>query len=256
MVDYISYQMGNEWIEVKGLTDTQYTIEGLEPGTDYMVEVQAYNDKSKTKWSEPTYFTTTTGVDVSVSAAGYATLYYSNLNLVVPEGVEASAITVEDGSMVKSQVYASGDIIPQGTGVLIQADENDYIFDVTSEEGTEATVKMLRGSDNEEETTGGDIYLMLSLNANSDPESVGFYYGADNGAPFINGAHKAFLRVKKESDGSNADFYLLFNEADGIDNAAIDTENGNEVYTISGMRVNGQLKKGVYIMDGKKVIIK
>ena len=255
MVDYISYQMGNEWIEVNGLTDTQYMIEGLEPGTDYMVEVQAYNDKSKTDWSEPTYFTTTTGVDVSVSAAGYATLYYSNLNLVVPEGVEASAITVEDGSMVKSQVYASGDIIPQGTGVLIQADENDYIFDVTSEEGTEATVNMLRGSDNEEETTGGDIYLMLSLNANSDPESVGFYYGADNGAPFINGAHKAYLALTEEQAAGVK--YLWFNTT-SINSIETLENNSKDVFTITGMHVNkhANLPKGFYIVGGKKVVVK
>ena len=257
MVDYISYEKEGdepaEWIEVNGLTDTQYTIEGLEPGTDYMVEVQAYNEKDVTEWSNPTYFTT--GVDVSVSAAGYATLYYSNLNLVVPDGVEASAITVEDGSMVKSQVYASGDIIPQGTGVLIQADENDYIFDVTSEEGTEATDNMLRGSDKAEETTGGDIYLMLSLNANSDPESVGFYYGADNGAPFINGAHKAYLALTEEQSAGVK--YLWFNTT-SINNIETVENNSKDVFTVTGMHVNkqGNLPKGFYIVGGKKVVVK
>ena len=38
-VDYISYETPGEepapWIEVNGLTDPNYTIEGLEPGTDY-----------------------------------------------------------------------------------------------------------------------------------------------------------------------------------------------------------------------------
>ena len=190
-----------------------------------------------------------------MSAAGYATLYYSNLNLVVPEGVEASAITVEDGSMVKSQVYASGDIIPQGTGVLIQADENDYIFDVTSEEGTEATVNMLRGSDNEEETTGGDIYLMLSLNANSDPESVGFYYGADNGAPFINGAHKAYLALTEEQAAGVK--YLWFNTT-SINSIETLENNSKDVFTITGMHVNkhANLPKGFYIVGGKKVVVK
>ena len=145
-VDYVSYTTPGaepaEWIEVKGLSDPNYTIEGLEPGTDYVVEVQAYNERGETSWTDPTYFTTI--INVSVSAAGYATLYYGDKNLVVPEGVEAFAITVEGSSMTKSQVYAAGDVIPQGTGVLLQASKGDYIFDVTTDEGTAATDNMLR----------------------------------------------------------------------------------------------------------------
>ena len=255
-VDYLSYEEDfGEWIEVDGISKPNYTIEGLEPGTDYVVEVQAFNEKSKTEWTEPTYFTTLSSVNVSVSAADYATLYYGNVNLVVPEGVEASAITVEDGSMVKSQIYATGDVIPQGTGVLIQASEGDYVFEVTSEEGTVASDNMLRGSDEEEETTGGDIYLMLSLNANSDPESVGFYYGADNGAPFINGAHKAYLALTEEQAAGVK--YLWFNTT-SINSIETLENNSKDVFTITGMHVNkhANLPKGFYIVGGKKVVVK
>ena len=256
-VDYISYDKEGdepaEWIEVNGLTETNYTIEGLEPGTEYMVEVQAYNEKSTTEWSEPTYFTT--GIDVSVSAAGYATLYYGDKNLVVPEGVEASAITVEGGSMTKSQVYATGDIIPQGTGVLLQASEGDYVFGVTAEEGTAPTDNMLRGSDEEEETTGGDIYLMLSLNEKSDPASVGFYYGADGGAAFTNGAHKAYLALTTEQAAGAKRVWF---DTTGISSIKTVENNSQDVYTVTGVQVNksSNMPKGIYIVGGKKVVVK
>ena len=256
-VDYLSYEKPGdepaEWIEVTGLTDPNYTIEGLEPGTDYIVEVQAYNEKGTTEWTKPTYFTT--GIDVSVSAAGYATLYYGDKNLVVPEGVEASAITVEGGSMTQSQVYTAGDIIPQGTGVLLQASEGDYVFGVTAEEGTAASDNMLRGSDEEEETSGGDIYLMLSLNEKSDPKSVGFYYGADKGAPFVNGAHKAYLALTtKQAAGAK---YVWFNTT-GISRLKAVENNSADVYTVTGVQVNksSAKPKGVYIVGGKKIVVR
>ena len=255
-VDYLSYEEDlGEWIEVNGLTDPNYTIEGLEPGTDYVVEVQAYNEKGETEWSAPTYFTTLSGIDVNVSAAGYATLYYGDKNLVVPEGVEASAITMESGSITQTQVYAAGDIIPMGTGVLLQASEGDYVFGVTTEEGTAASANMLRGSDEEELTTGGDIYYKLSLNANSDPESVGFYYGAEGGAAFTNGAHKAYLALPAEqAAGANYVWY----DVTGISGVKAVENNGKDAYTVTGIRVNksSDMPKGIYIVGGKKVVVK
>ena len=253
-VDYLSYEEDlGEWIEVNGLTDPNYTIEGLEPGTDYVVEVQAYNEKGETEWSAPTYFTT--GIDVNVSAAAYATLYYGDKNLVVPEGVEASAITVESGSITQAQVYASGDIIPMGTGVLLKASEGDYVFDVTTEEGTAASANMLRGSDEEELTTGGVIYYKLSLNANRDPKSVGFYYGAEGGAAFTNGAHKAYLALPAEqAAGANYVWY----DVTGISSVKAVENNGKDAYTVTGIRVNksSDMPKGIYIVGGKKVVVK
>ena len=255
-VDYISYEKRGdeyvEWTEVNGLTSPNYTIEGLEPGTDYIVEVQAYTEKGETEWTEPAHFTT--GIGVSVSAAGYATLYYGNKNLVVPEGVEASAITVEGRSITKSQIYASGDIIPQGTGVLLQAQEGDYVFGVTPEEGTEVADNMLRGSDEAEETTGGDIYYMLSLNANSDPGSVGFYYGAADGAPFTNGAHKAYLALTTEQA---ARANRVWFDTTGIGNVEAAKNNSTDVYTVTGVQVNklSRLPKGIYIVGGKNIVV-
>ena len=257
-VDYISYEKPGdepaEWIEVNGLTSPNYTIEGLEPDTQYMVEVQAYTEKGETEWTEPTFFTTLSGIDVSVGNTGYTTLYYSDTNLIVPEGVEASAITVESSSMTKSKVYASGKIIPKGTGVLIQAAKGDYNFRATSEEGEAAANNMLRGSDKAEETTGGDIYLMLSLNAKKDPNSVGFYYGKPNGAPFTNGAHKAYLALTKEEAAGAKYVWFDTTDINGIEAA----ESSADIYTATGVRVGkrSDLPKGIYIVGGKKVVLK
>ena len=74
-VDYLSYEKQGdepaEWIEVSGLTDPNYTIEGLERGTDYIVEVQAYTEKGETEWTTPTNFTTTNnGITTGIKAVG------------------------------------------------------------------------------------------------------------------------------------------------------------------------------------------
>lgn len=62
-VDYISYEPVGYTppvqMEIDGLTEPSFTIPGLKPGTEYVVEVQAYNEMGKTKWTPVTHFTTT-----------------------------------------------------------------------------------------------------------------------------------------------------------------------------------------------------
>ena len=59
-VDYISYEpAGYVQIEIDALTEPSFTIPGLKPGTEYVVEVQAYNEMGETKWIPITHFTTT-----------------------------------------------------------------------------------------------------------------------------------------------------------------------------------------------------
>ena len=260
LVDDIAYNVPGdepaEWIYVNDLSETEYIIEDLTPATDYEVQVQAFNLEKQSDWTKSTLFTTP--IVVNVSAAGYATLYYGERNLVVPENMEAHTITVEDGNMTMSHTYAAGDIIPQGTGVLLQAEQGEYEFAVTTDEG-ETAENMLRGSDEAEETTGGDIYLMLSLNENGDPSTVGFYYGAgcSNGEAFINGAHKAYLALTAEQ-AAGVNCFLFDGIASGISNIENTTPVSEDIYTVSGVRVNkqAQLPKGIYVVGGKKVVVK
>lgn len=62
-VDYISYVKEGvepaEPIEINALTEPSYTIPGLKPNTEYVVEVQAYNEMGETDWTPVTHFTTT-----------------------------------------------------------------------------------------------------------------------------------------------------------------------------------------------------
>ena len=51
------------------------------------------------------------------------------------------------------------------------------------------------------------------------------------------------------------DGILVDNEATAITGAKMNAQQEN-VYSLSGQKINNQLKKGIYIINGKKVVIK
>ena len=220
-------------------------------GTKEKAAPKNRKDCTITPYSLPTY------IKSKISDLNYSTLYYGNENLVVPPYVTATAYSVNGNKLQAVKTYNTGDVIPAGTGVVLYSEKgNTYKFDITNASGELAIGNMLRGSDEAATTTDGDRYYMLSLNAASDPTSVGFYYARANGAAFTNGAHKAYLALPAAQAKA---FSYLFNETDGISTIPNDkAETANGIwYTIDGKRLNGQpTKKGIYIVDGKKVVIR
>ena len=60
VVDNIKYAAIGEWTEVNGVTEHPVALEGLTPGTDYNVQVQAvYDDGSTSEWVSGQFTTTT-----------------------------------------------------------------------------------------------------------------------------------------------------------------------------------------------------
>ena len=197
----------------------------------------------------------------------YGTLYYSDKNLVVPEGLTAYTYIVTDGTLSESKTYETGAVIPAATGVVVKTANNSltenasFDFTVTAESGEVDNNNMLHGTDEAAMTNAGDgnwKYYALSLNSSNTAGTVGFYFrkGCPNGQAFQNGAHKAYLAVPvAQAKGMSG--FAFGSETDGIgqiENAELTMENAT-IYNLTGQKVNNT-QKGVYIVNGKKVVIK
>lgn len=191
----------------------------------------------------------------------YSTLYYGQKNLKIPAGITASGVSVNGKSLVMGPVLAKDDVIAKGNAVLLTADAyGDYEFTVVADTEVDANISwdanLLRGNDEEATTKGGDVYYQLSLNATHDANSIGFYWGAADGGAFNNKAHRAYLVVPAEQAKGITGF-TFGDMTDGIrqiENGQLTIENA-EIYNLSGQRVN-KAQKGIYIVNGKKVVMK
>lgn len=216
-------------------------------------------------------------ITVSIGSTGYATLYYSDKNLTVPEGVEACTYTIIDGELMESWIYEQDEVIPQGTAVVLLdlaelgdgETKHDYAFTVTTEQGLEDPDNLLMGFDDDAQTVGPDgategyKFYMLSLDKNSTPGSVGFYYAKNcpHGEAFMSKAHKAYLPV--DVTAASGKSFFLFGDAqsettdiDNVQSSKFKAESA-DIYDLSGRKMGGgKLQPGIYIMNGRKVVVK
>ena len=196
-------------------------------------------------------------LDVVVTDAGYATLYYADGALEVPEGVKA--YTVHEKSATKVELVAVDGTIPAGEPVLLEAAEGTYVFTVT----TAATVakdadNRLRGADADGNMTaesGVNFYKF----AKDTQTGVGFYLGVADGSAFNVGStgkkyNKAYLTLPKSAGAS----IRLFGDDDDMATGikAVEGKAQQAVrHNLAGRRVDASYK-GIVIVGGKKVMSK
>ena len=198
---------------------------------------------------------------ISVSDAGYAT-YFTDQAWVVAENMKAGIVTgVENNYLTIDWKYAAGSVVPANTAVLIQADAKEYVCEVSNSEEEAPANNLLKGSTTAA-TTEGENCLFYKLSYDNGGKNLGFYWAAENGAAFQNEANKAYLALTTTVAKNVRGFGL---EGDGTTGIG-QVENGEalvNVYTIDGIIVRKQvkesqalngLKKGIYIVNGKKVI--
>lgn len=190
----------------------------------------------------------------TITAAGYAT--WSNGEKCTVSGAEAIYVVDADNtSTVHLTEKDASTVWPENEGMILKGSNGDVITINAVAYGTSASTigtNYLVGSGNSSTTpaTGANYYVFSWDEIN--PATVGFYK-AEGGTL---GAHKAYLNLGRDS--FNAREFLGFtfddNEATGISNLT-PVFNEGAVYDMQGRKV-AQPTKGLYIINGKKVVIK
>ena len=234
-------KVGNKVI-VLGVLTKYYDIVELANG-NYIVEF----------WGEQA----PTDVTLNVDETGYATLYYSDRALIVPANTKATTYKVVTNNLVVSKEYKENDVIPAGEAVVISATAGNYTFKAADATAEKDNDNMLLGTDEEKAIADDANSYFYKLSLDNNGKNAGFYWGAENGVAFTNGAHKAYLKVSK-NQANGAKFFSLGGngETTGID--AIESEKANAnapIFNLSGQRVDNSYK-GIVIKNGKKFMKK
>lgn len=194
--------------------------------------------------------------NVTVSSAEWATMYLGYA-VYVPENVNVYAVTgVENGYVTKSQLEG---VIPANTGVLLN-NAGTYTFKkAIATEFANVEGNLMNGSV-EDTYVEGTAYVL----ANHTEAGVGMYKaelnkdaeGNEGTTHFLNNAGKAYLVLPAASE-TVAFYGLDWDGTTGIEN--VEVENADAVkgiYDLTGRKIDTITKAGIYIINGKKTLVR
>lgn len=196
----------------------------------------------------------------TITPARYGT-YYTEDAFVMPEGVTGYTITEKNReSLTLNAAYPANEVVPAKTALLLKATETPatnqvFTYTIVNSDKVAPAENLLHGSVEATEThvEGATAYYKLA----QGEDGLGFYWANANGTAFTNGANKAYLAVK--GNFSQMRGFSFESMTTGINNVVANTNNSKNavIYDLNGRRVNSlNAAKGVYIVNGKKIIVK
>lgn len=194
-----------------------------------------------------------TAVSKTITAAGWAT-YCSPYPLDFSEGIEnltdvyiitgSQTPGAESGYVAKTSV--NGGTVPANTGLLIKGSAGTVTIPVAASSSTNVSANKLVGVTTNTTIDANTGYVLMAS------PSLGFY---KNSKAFTVGANTAYLPADFAGI-SGARFFSLFNDdVTGINAVSGEGLVNGSVFDLQGRRV-AQPQKGLYIVNGKKVVIK
>lgn len=267
--------------------NTQWTISVLPDGNVELRNVTEnsryikYNGKtdfraytSSRGYSVQLYKKVTVPSSLTLRAKGDDSNYYATFSstedVVFDNDVTVSTVSVANGALqvkpLEKGTYSvssldrmqveDGYYVPANTGVLLTtpvtsttcyaplAKQNVTVDDTNllvavSEDG------VLKGED-------GYKYYKLAYDNSTNRTGLGFFWGAANGAPFKVVAGLAYLAVP-DAVAASVKSGLQFPDPAGVVVVKA-SETDGKIYTLSGQQIDKIKGRGVYIINGKKVV--
>lgn len=187
-----------------------------------------------------------TAEPVAVSAVKFAT-YVPTFNVVVPADAKVYTAKVNEAksAVVLTEVPA-GSVIAKGTPVLVGAEEGSYTFAASADEATTVADNDLKAAADDTKGDGATIYALVE----QDGKAVF--------APLKEGVAVSLGHAYLELPAASATrFYSIQfgGETTGINEVNAAAKADGAYYTLQGVKTS-KAAKGIYIHNGKKVVIK
>ena len=193
---------------------------------------------------------------------GLTTFYNKNYGYELPGSITAYAVTAteKDQPVSITEAFKSGLYIQQGTALLLKGTPGTKLYLPTRSVATATFngTNLLEGGRTADGYTaasqaGEYYYYKLAIK----DDQLGFYWGAENGAAFqMTKPTTAYLAVPKSAVQQASGLRIDLDAITGVQSVEVQDGKGGDgqIYTLDGRRCTTVPRKGMYIINGKKVI--
>lgn len=270
--DFFNHGNGRNYISVKLPADADVTIGLTSDNT---------TGDHWTVWRN--FYIESLGEDLPATAlsipakddnAHYATFSSAAPTVFAAEGTAVYGVSVDNGAIQLNELTKAtykladrekneveGYYVPANTGVLVKTASADaaeaqhhFPMEVLSVELPANQLKSANADGSVFTAQDGYRYYKLAYNNFTEKTGLGFYWGADNGVAFKLKAGLAYLAVPATEAGAKG--FRFDGVTDGIDGVSVDGSKAQVIYNVNGQRVANMSKAGLYIVNGKKVVVK
>lgn len=246
-------------------------------GSDKVVKLTYISSTSKIETASVSLVKVANAESISLPATNndgtYATFSCSR-DVIFTEDVIVNAVKVEDGSLVitplTTDIYETSDAtnsevkgyyVPANTGVLISGNKNGnaQVYYPAANQSVTIDNNQLKPAPINGgmiEAVDGNKYYKLAYSTYTDTNKtgLGFYWGADDGGAFKVKSGTAYLEVPVTL--SPAKGFAFGGDETGITNIDANSSNSRVIYNLAGQRMNDTVKPGLYIINGKKIVVR
>lgn len=211
---------------------------------------------------------------------GYYATFSSDKDVVFTNDVVVSGVSITNGKLTlnnlnradyyvtdakvgyETGIVENGYYVPANTGVLVYSTDAtaSYYFPEKAQTVTLPALpanqlKPAPAKGVEFTPEDGYKYYKLAYDNYSARTGLGFYWGAKNAGAFKVKPGTAYLAVP-ESEVNNAKGFAFDSETTGIENVNVAVNQNKTIYNLNGQRVSNMSQAGLYIVNGKKVVIR
>ncbi len=214
-----------------------YVLTLANDGNTWMTNVSIFKAKS---------------VDITIKE-GFTATTYSNADYALDfsntEGLTAAIITDAEGREVEV------DDAPAGTGLYVKAEPGTYQAYILGASYTNVSDNKLVGTGSESPSlTSNESTTYYVFGRQGTPKKEAFYKVKTDKATTVS-ANKAYLKINVPASEAKDVITVGGGETDGINAVEAAETLNSDIYNLQGQKVN-RATRGIYIVNGKKVILK
>ncbi len=198
----------------------------------------------------------------NISGAGYAT-FYAPAEVEIPENVKAYYITEGSFNGEKVTLTQIENVIPANTAVILEGAEGEYTFSVSETDAAAVSGNLLKGTVINTNIIG-DAYVLGVVEGETglykaQMSTVALSSASGSVKVFLNNAYKAYLPASAVPAAANGAANFSFRFGDGTTGVEeVKSENGSvkTIYDLQGRKLERIVAPGIYIVNGKKMLVK